>query len=258
MDLMASSLLMALPGAVSLRTALGSDILQMVAHAGLVVKFVLLILCVFSITSWAIIFMKWRLFRKAAQETAFFLDLFWESTALNQLYNETEDFVWSPVAHLFRSGYSELRRTIKLQNPSTSKEWDPAMQPLMDVVGRSLRRTSIDQGNRLEKALSFLATTGNTAPFIGLFGTVWGIMESFRGIGMKGSASLAVVAPGISEALIATAAGLAAAIPAVVAFNFFSNKVMVLKSEMDSFSSDFLSLVERQFVKKKMVSKEDQ
>jgi biopolymer transport protein TolQ len=200
--------------------------------------------------------MKWRLFRKAAQETAFFLDLFWESTALNQLYNETEDLVWSPVAHLFRSGYAELRRTARIQNPSTGKEWDPAMQPLMDVVTRSLRRTSIDQGNRLERALSFLATTGNTAPFIGLFGTVWGIMESFRGIGMKGSASLAVVAPGISEALVATAAGLAAAIPAVVAYNYFSNKVMLLKSEMDSFSSDFVSLVERQFVKKKMVSKE--
>lgn len=121
---------------------------------------------------------------------------------------------------------------------------------------RSLRKTAIDQNGLFEKALSFLATTGNTAPFIGLFGTVWGIMESFRGIGMKGSASLAVVAPGISEALIATAAGLAAAIPAVVAFNYFNNKVMVFRTEMDTYSSDFLSLVGRQFIREQVVSKE--
>ena len=119
-----------------------------------------------------------------------------------------------------------------------------------------MRKTSIDQSNRLERALSFLATTGNTTPFIGLFGTVWGIMESFRGIGLKGSASLAVVAPGISEALIATAAGLAAAIPAVVAFNYFNNRAMLLRSEMDSFVSDFLSIVERQSFKQKKAAKE--
>ncbi len=119
----------------------------------------------------------------------------------------------------------------------------------MDSVERSLRKASIDQTSRMEKALSFLATTGNTTPFIGLFGTVWGIMEAFRGIGMKGSASLAVVAPGISEALIATAVGLGAAIPAVIAYNTFTSKVSVLRSEMETFSSDFLSLVERQVVK---------
>jgi len=117
----------------------------------------------------------------------------------------------------------------------------------MDNLERSLRKGYIDQNNRLERSLSFLATTGNTAPFIGLFGTVWGIMESFRGIGLKGSANLAVVAPGISEALIATAAGLAAAIPAVVAYNYFSQRVSVLQSEMDIFTTDFLSMVGRQF-----------
>ena len=130
------------------------------------------------------------------------------------------------------------------------------VMPLLDYVERSLRKTSIDQSNRLERALSFLATTGNTTPFIGLFGTVWGIMEAFRGIGLKGSASLAVVAPGISEALIATAAGLAAAIPAVVAFNYFNNRVMLLRSEMDSFVSDFLSIVERQSFKPQKTAKE--
>jgi len=131
------------------------------------------------------------------------------------------------------------------------------MQPMLDNVERILKRTTIDQNNRLEAALSFLATTGNTTPFIGLFGTVWGIMESFRGIGLKGSASLAVVAPGISEALIATAAGLFAAIPAVIAFNYFNQKVLVLRAEMETFTSDFLSLVGRHLLKKQMVQRED-
>ena len=126
----------------------------------------------------------------------------------------------------------------------------------MDNLERSLRKSAIDQSNVLERALSFLATTGNTAPFIGLFGTVWGIMQSFRGIGLKGSASLAVVAPGISEALIATAAGLAAAIPAVVAFNYFNRKALVLQSEMDTFASDFLSLVGRRVFKGEVMSEE--
>ena len=254
MNIITLSNLIYLPGALTFDTGVSSNVVQMIVHAGPVVKVVLLILFLFSIISWAIIFMKWRYLRKAGQDTAYFLDLFWESTALNQIYQESEDLDWSPVAQLFRSGYAELRRAMKLQNPSTS--WESARQPIMDNVERSLKKAAIDQGNKLERALSFLATTGNTTPFIGLFGTVWGIMEAFRGIGMKGSASLAVVAPGISEALIATAVGLGAAIPAVVAFNTFSNRVSVLRSEMETFSSDFLSLVERQVVKKKQDEKE--
>ena len=247
--------LISINSALALDTGFSSNVVQMIIHAGPVVKVVLLILFLFSIISWAIIFMKWRYLRRAGQDTAYFLDLFWESTALNQIYQESEELDWSPVAQLFRSGYNELRRAMKLQNPSTS--WESTRQPIMDIVERSLKKVAIDQGNKMEKALSFLATTGNTTPFIGLFGTVWGIMEAFRGIGMKGSASLAVVAPGISEALIATAVGLGAAIPAVIAFNTFSNRVTVLRSEMETFASDFLSLVERQVVKKKQDEKED-
>jgi biopolymer transport protein TolQ len=202
--------------------------------------------------------MKWRLLRKAREETTYFLDLFWDTAEMGKVYSESEDLPYSPVANLFRSGYSEIVRMNKIQAQPQGRAGNSAMQPLLDVVERSLKRATIDQGNRLEKALSFLATTGNTAPFIGLFGTVWGIMESFRGIGLKGAANLAVVAPGISEALIATAAGLAAAIPAVVAFNYFNSKVNYLKSEMDNFSSDFLSLVERQFMKKMMGPKEEE
>ncbi|PKN65770.1 MAG: protein TolQ [Deltaproteobacteria bacterium HGW-Deltaproteobacteria-15] len=230
----------------------------MIIHAGPVVKFIMFILFLFSVVSWAIIFMKWRLLRKAREETAYFLDLFWDTAEMSKVYNESEDLPYSPVANLFRSGYSEIVRMNKIQSQPKGSAGNSSMQPLLDVVERSLKRATIDQGNRLEKALSFLATTGNTAPFIGLFGTVWGIMESFRGIGLKGAANLAVVAPGISEALIATAAGLAAAIPAVVAFNYFNSKVGFLKSEMDNFSSDFLSLVARQFMKKMMSSKEEE
>ncbi|MFH1351074.1 MAG: protein TolQ [Pseudomonadota bacterium] len=248
--------IISLPAAFSLDKAFGSDIIQMILHAGLVVKGVLLILFLFSITSWTIIFMKWRLIRRARQETGYFLDLFWEGTDFNKLYGECDDLIFSPVAHLFKSGYSELKRINKIQSLPGSNSVERAMQPVMGGVERSLRKTSIDQGSRLEKALSFLATTGNTTPFIGLFGTVWGIMEAFRGIGLKGSASLAVVAPGISEALIATAAGLAAAIPAVVAFNHFNQKVTVMRSEMDTFSSEFLGLLERQLLRKQLVSKE--
>jgi len=256
MNIITIAPVISLPGVISLETAFGSDIVQMIIHAGLVVKFVLLILLLFSVISWTIIFTKWRLFRKAKQETAYFFDLFWESTEFNKIYNECNNLIFSPVAHLFRSGYSEFRRIRKIQTQSTSPETNSNMQPLLDYVERSLRKTSIDQSNRMERALSFLATTGNATPFIGLFGTVWGIMESFRGIGLKGSASLAVVAPGISEALIATAAGLFAAIPAVVAFNYFNNRAMLLRSEMDTFVSDFLSIVERQSFKQQKAAKE--
>ncbi|HIJ20981.1 MAG TPA: Tol-Pal system subunit TolQ, partial [Deltaproteobacteria bacterium] len=127
----------------------------------------------------------------------------------------------------------------------SGRETMAVQRALMDNLERSLKKATIDQHNKLDRALSFLATTGNTTPFIGLFGTVWGIMESFRNIGLKGSANLAVVAPGISEALIATACGLAAAIPAVVAYNYFSQRVSSLNSEMDIFTTDFLTMVGR-------------
>jgi len=238
-----------------LHRAFGHDVIQMVIHAGLMVKFVLLILLGFSITSWAIILVKIRMFKKARTETEEFLDLFWESHDMKEVFKASEDLVNSPVACLFKAGYTEFAKIRKIQSGGLAsgsglKQKPEASSPgssrvIMNNLQRSLRKAIVDQVSRLESALNFLATTGNTAPFIGLFGTVWGIMESFRGIGMRGSASLAVVAPGISEALIATAAGLATAIPAVVAFNYFNNRVSDLSAEMEIFSSDFLSIVER-------------
>jgi biopolymer transport protein TolQ len=238
---------LSLPGAIS-DQAFAGDLIEMFLHAGTVVKIVLMILVCFSTISWTIIFMKLRFFSKARRESARFLDSFWESTDLQKLYKETDEMKFSPTAQLYRTGYAELVRVNKMRNASPAPG-EPGLD-VSDSVERSLRKAQIQQGARLDKALSFLATTGNTAPFIGLFGTVWGIMESFRGIGMKGSASLAVVAPGISEALIATAVGLAAAIPAVVAFNHFNSKAQGLRSEMDAFSADFLSRVMRYFIKK--------
>jgi len=248
--------MISLPNIASVGTVFGSDIMHMVLNASLTVKFVLLILALFSIISWAIIFTKWKLFRQAKQETAYFLDLFWETREFARIYKECNELIFSPVAQLFRSGYSELLRMQKIQASTSSSDTDPTINGLSDYVERSLKRTTLRQSSKLEQALSFLATTGNTAPFIGLFGTVWGIMEAFRGIGLKGSASLAVVAPGISEALIATAAGLAAAIPAVVAFNYFNNRAMEMRAEMDTFRADFLAMVERQVIKKSMLGKE--
>ncbi len=248
----------------SIGGAFGNDIIQMIVHAGPMVKFVIGVLLFFSTVSWAIILVKFRLFRNAKRETEEVLEVFWEGRGLKRMHAACQELAYSPVARLFRAGYAELSRIQKMQAASNKGDnQDPvdgnnshrSRQSMMDNLERSLKRAEIDQVNRMEKAIGFLATTGNTAPFIGLFGTVWGIMDSFRGIGLKGAADLAVVAPGISEALIATAAGLAAAIPAVVAFNYFNQRISALRAEMDIFKSDFLSMIERQFFREPPVSK---
>ncbi len=236
-----------IPAAVSANTGSGSGIFQMFGDAGLIVKLVLFILIGFSVASWTIIFIKFRYFRNAKQETAYFLDLFWDSSEISNIYKESKELMYSPVAQMFQRGYAELIRIKKLQGNGNGQGAET--NGISEAVERSLRRSAIHETSRMEKMLPVLATTGNTAPFIGLFGTVWGIMESFRGIGLSGSASLAVVAPGISEALIATAVGLFAAIPAVMAYNFFSSKTAELGTEMEIFSADFLSLVVRQSLK---------
>lgn len=240
--------MLGLPGAISDK-AFSSDLTEMFTHAGMVVKIVLMILIFFSVISWTIIFMKWHFFSRAKRETAYFLDIFWDNNDLASLFKETDDLKYSPVTQLFRTGYTELVRANKTIS-STPSTGESGLNGFSDSIERGLKKAQIQQSARLDKALSFLATTGNVAPFIGLFGTVWGIMESFRDIGMKQSASLAVVAPGISEALIATAAGLAAAIPAVIAFNIFNSRAWALRSEMDTFAADFLSRSLRFFIKR--------
>lgn len=238
--------------------SLQADLISMITGAGPVVKMVMLILLLFSVISWAIIFLKVYILRKARKETDIIMSQFWENRNLNKLLQLCRSLKYSPIAHMFISGYTEITRIKRIQSESETEEdiySSAAKQSLMDNLDRAMKRIAIDQHRRLEKTIGFLATTGNTTPFIGLFGTVWGIMESFRGIGLKGSASLAVVAPGISEALVATAAGLAAAIPAVIAFNFLSGRLESFQSDMDIFTAEFLSLVERQMFKEHISSK---
>ena len=157
----------------------------------------------------------------------------------------------SPLTRVFLAGYHELRSHYKpIHLEEGGDEFDRVVLQSMDGIARALESATAHEVTRLEKALIFLATTGATTPFIGLFGTVWGVMTSFQAIGLKGSANIAAVAPGISEALIATAAGLFAAIPAVIAYNYFVQKVKVFGPDMENFSLDFLSLVERNFLQR--------
>lgn len=219
--------------------------LELVLSSGPVVKSVLIVLVYFSLVSWAIIFYKLALVRKAMTETDRFLDFFWTKKRFDLIGQEVKEFSNSPVASLFREGYHELLQLKKRPADETAAEEFTSRMPSTDIVARALRRATTQETQRLEKYLTFLATTGSITPFIGLFGTVWGIMDAFHGIGQTGSASLAVVAPGISEALVATAIGLAAAIPAVIGYNHFLNKVNELIGEMDNFSQEFLNILER-------------
>ena len=233
----------------------GSDIVQMVSHAGPMVKFVLLLLFFFSLSSWTIIFMKLKLLKKYKDENEIFLELFSSSREISKIHSEAKVLNYSPLAKMFRTGYTEFKRATMLQGNPDGDRVLQSRQSIIDNVQRAVKKVLSDQNSRLEKGLTFLATTGNTCPFIGLFGTVWGIMTSFRSIGLKGSASLGVVAPGIAEALIATAAGLAAAIPAVVAFNYFNRRTRAFQIEMGNFISDFMGLLERRSITRASIEK---
>lgn len=213
---------------------------------GLVVKLVLGMLIFFSVISWSIIFFKMFQIHKANSESVRFMDFFWKTKRFDNIAAQVDRFTSSPLATLFNEGYAELKQLMDTVD-GTKKEQSVVSTDLggVDNVARALRRATNLEVTRLEKYTTFLATTGSTSPFIGLFGTVWGIMTSFEGIGRTGSASLAVVAPGIAEALIATAVGLFAAIPAVMAYNHFQHKIRVLINEMDSFSTEFLNIVQR-------------
>ena len=222
------------------------DIIHIISEAGYMVQFVLLILLFFSVTSWAIIFIKWYYMRRAFRESDDFMEVFWESRDLSIAFKEAKNLDGSPLARVFSIGYSELKKIGHSQANSFTGD-DASLSERftgIDNVKRALRRAINTEITRMTHMVPFLATAGNTTPFIGLFGTVWGIMESFHGIGLTGSASLAVVAPGISEALVATAAGLAVAIPAVIAFNYFMQKIRVMDSELQSFAADFLNIIE--------------
>jgi len=231
------------------------DLIHMIGNAGLVVQFVLLLLLFFSVTSWTIIVMKYLYLRRAFRESSQFIDYFWKSRDLSDAFSTAKRMSSSPIARTFRTGYLELKKVSQSGGgtaPVASGQEGRSLSSQIsgiDNVQRALRRAIDMELTRMTQLVPFLATTGSTTPFIGLFGTVWGIMNSFHGIGLRGSASLAVVAPGISEALVATAAGLAAAIPAVIAFNYFMQKIRIIETELRSFSSDFLNIIERDILR---------
>ena len=224
----------------------------MVAHAGPMAKFVLLLLMFFSVLSWAIMIWKLMGFKRVRRETNQFLDIFNKSASLEEISSASKSMRGCPMARVFFAGYNEFAsqfRVIKERMELTDAD-ERFFLDKIDNIARALERAVAQEITKLERFLFFLATTGSTCPFIGLFGTVWGIMISFRNVGVTGSSSIAVVAPGIAEALIATAAGLIAAVPAVIGYNYFTHRVRVFGTEMDNFSLDFMSLIEKNFVRK--------
>ncbi len=220
---------------------------EILLEASGVVLGVLLVLLVLSLASWFIIGYKWFQIRRARGESIKFLEIFWQSKRLDQIYQSAEQFPRSPISQVFRAGYIELS---KLKSAEDGKA--PAMNTQLggiENVERALRRATTSEMMHMESRLPFLATVGSNAPFIGLFGTVWGIMVAFVNLQAKNATGIDVVAGPIAEALIVTAFGLFAAIPAGVAYNYFLSKIRVLQAEMDGFSSDFLNIVKRHFFK---------
>ena len=218
------------------------NLLEVMLHAGLVAKFVLLILVAFSVLSWVVIIRKALLYKRSRSVSEGFRASFKKATDWREFKHQAEAFALSPLVGLFMAGYGEV--TFQLKQAGQDGR---AQLRSMESVERALQRASVVEMGRLERSLGGLATVAAVSPFIGLFGTVWGIIDAFRGIGATGNANLATVAPGISEALVATAIGLVAAIPALMAYNFFQGQLKQFQTELDDFSLEFISLSERNF-----------
>lgn len=217
------------------------DLIDLLSQTGTVARIVLIILLSFSVISWAIIFYKLRILSKAKRQSFDFLAYFRKSKKFSDINFSSDRFKFTPLASIFRAGYNEINFQISHQEQSKNSL-------NLESLQRVLLRTSNKEIEKLENFMGFLATTGSVTPFIGLFGTVWGIMDSFREIGMRGSASLATVAPGIAEALITTAAGLFTAIPAVIFYNHFLRQIKSLVNEMENFILEFIHITEKVFL----------
>lgn len=209
----------------------------MIAGAGLMVKLVMLLLLFMSVVSWAIVLYKINLLRKMEKETTSFYDLLLKNRDLNQLHSASGNYNFTPLGRLFKEAYGEA---VPMIQGGKYHATDASY-----FITRIMKKSATLEKASMEKSINFLATTGNTAPFIGLFGTVWGIMNTFGSIGVSGAASIAVVAPGISEALIATAMGLFAAIPAVIGYNHILTRIDRISHEIDSFSADVVTIIEK-------------
>jgi len=228
---------------------IGGEIANLILESGPVAKIVLAILLVFSLLSWAIIFSKWTAMRRARVQSARFLRAFRKAHHLQDVATVAEQFHPSPLVKVFEGGYDEYRRqeNVALRaNPGRSGgPGNPAPPRNITAVQRATQIAASEELTRLERRLPLLATTGAVTPFIGLFGTVWGIIDAFHGLGTAGAATLRAVAPGISEALITTAAGLFAAIPAVIAYNHFTHVLREFGARMNDFALEFLNALER-------------
>lgn len=225
------------------------DVVGLILHSGPVAQLVLVVLGFFSVMSWAIMAERYRTLGRAEREDQALLRRFRSTSSLADLRDASERLRNSPMAHIYRTGFQELTHAWS-PRPDTKGGSVAVATPQAEGVSlRVLERAMISASSealaRLEKFLGFLASTASAAPFIGLFGTVWGIMSAFRSIGMTGTANLATVAPGISEALITTAAGLAAAIPAVLGYNYFNNRLRGIGNRLDNFIAEAMNRFEK-------------
>ena len=230
-----------------------TSVITLIADSTVVAKVVLVILALFSIISWGIVLYKAWTYRRAQRDTAQFLDVFRRSNKFSEVQAVCRSLSDSPLVGLFQAGYAELTGQLRQNAPDVANGPNPrapADRPTLkslSAVDRALMRASSVEVNKLEHWVPFLATTASISPFIGLFGTVWGILIAFEDIGRTGSTNLSVVAPGIAEALVTTAFGLAAAIPAVLFYNYYSQRVRLFAADMDDFSMEFLNIAERNF-----------
>jgi biopolymer transport protein TolQ len=231
----------------------GSLIVNLVNRSTVVAKVVIIFLALFSIVSWGVILYKLWTFQRASRQSTQFLDVFRRSSKFSEVQAVCRSLEQSPLVGLFQSGYAELTAQLRQGAPEVANGPNPrppAGRPTLKsiaAVDRALMRASVVEVNKLEHWIPFLATTASVTPFIGLFGTVWGILVAFEQIGQTGSTSIASVGPGISEALVTTALGLFAAIPAVIFYNHLTNRVKQFASDMDDFSMEFLNIAERNF-----------
>ena len=228
------------------------EIVSLIAETTPLNQAVLALLLLFSVVSWAIILQKSWAFRASDRDTARFLDAFRQSTKFSEIQAVCSTLSATPLVGVFQAGYAEINAQFRVTaggQPGATTSGPPPRPVLksLDGVDRALIRAATSEVNKLERRMTFLATTASVTPFIGLFGTVVGIMIAFQRIGASGSTNLAIVAPGISEALIATAAGLFAAIPALVFYNHFTHRVKECSAVLDDFALEFLNIAERNF-----------
>ncbi len=221
---------------VFLSLFVGGEIIDLVSQSGAVAKMVLLTLLIFSLLSWALILSKWSLLKRARIQSGRFVRAFRKAQRLQDVAMVAGQFRPSPLVGVFEGGFEEYRRQVGMTGTPNNP---PAVQRAMQIM-------SSEEISRLERNLPWLATTGAVTPFVGLFGTVWGIIDAFHGLGTAGAATLRAVAPGISEALITTAAGLVTAIPAVIAYNLITHSIRDFAARTDDFSLEMLNAVERQ------------